>query len=330
MISFSQWVSESLDALYSDDRSIPRRVAEPLYYLYVACFLSITQHVPYGTNVYDRDWDLLIVLDACRVDALREVADEYEFISEVGSMRSVGSTSFEWLNHTFSTDYRDEVRRTTHVTRNGYTGRVLGQGGETGSSAIPFGPAEYDVVDPAEFAYLEELWRIDERQFPEWTIGEGDSEQFGPQYTTDRTIDVARTVDFDRLIVHYLFPHDPFPLAEPELRWPFDALRAGTVSRDDVWEAYLDNLRLALDAVECLLENVDAERVAITADHGEAFGEYGFYRHVIGCPIPCMRRVPWVETTATDEGTYEPAAPAPEEDDGAVEVEERLEKLGYL
>ena len=158
MISFTHWLSESLSTLRSGDRSLPARLVRPLYYVYVAMLLSITQYVSYGTNVYERDWDLLVVLDACRVDALREVADEYEFITEVESMRSVGSTSFEWLNHTFSTDYRDEVRQTAHVTRNGYTGHVFGQGGETGSSGVPFGPAEYDVVDPEEFAYLEELW----------------------------------------------------------------------------------------------------------------------------------------------------------------------------
>jgi len=42
--------------------------------------------MPVGTNIYERDWDALVVLDACRVDILREVADEYEFIDEVDSV----------------------------------------------------------------------------------------------------------------------------------------------------------------------------------------------------------------------------------------------------
>ncbi|GAB3313408.1 hypothetical protein [Haloplanus salinarum] len=328
MISFTDWLSESLSTLRSGDRSLPARLARPLYYVYVAALLSITQHVPYGTNVYERDWDLLIILDACRVDALREVADEYEFITEVESMRSVGSTSFEWLNHTFTKDYLDEVRRTALVTGNGYTDRVFGEGGETGSAAIPFGPSAYDVVDPEDFGYLEELWRADVGD--EWMVGEDDRTRRHPRHTTERTIDVARSVDSDRLIVHYLYPHDPYPLAGEELWRPFDALKSGTASREEVWEAYLDTLRFVLDDVAVLLENVDAETVAITADHGEAFGEFGFYRHVIGCPLPCMRNVPWVETTATDEGTCEPTASAPSTDDETVSVEERLEQLGYL
>ncbi|PSP48877.1 hypothetical protein BRC67_12005, partial [Halobacteriales archaeon QH_3_68_24] len=49
-------------------------------------------------------------------------------------------------------------------------------------------------------------------------------------------------------------------------------------------EAYLDNLRIVLDEVAVLLENIDADTVAITTDHGEAFGERNFYRHPVACP----------------------------------------------
>jgi hypothetical protein len=185
------------------------------------------------------------------------------------------------------------------------------------------------VVDPEDFGYMEELWRFDEGSST-WSIGSGEVKRRSPRHTTDRSIDVARTVDHDRLIVHYMFPHDGFPLADGEVQQPFDALKFGDASRSEVWDAYLDNLRLVLDEVELLLRNVDADTVAITADHGEAFGEYGFYRHVIGCPIPCIRRVPWIETTATDEGTYESKAPTSVAESDSVDVEDRLAQLGYL
>lgn len=325
MISFTEWISESISTLRNGERSLPTRLLRPAYYIYVGGFLTLNQYATYGTNIYNREWDVLLILDACRVDALREVAEEYDFISEVNSIRSVGSTSFEWLNHTFTTEYRDEISRTAYVTGNAYSERVFGQDGETGSAAIPFGPAEYDVVHPDDFGYLEETWRADVSD--EWIVGEGDQTGRHPQYMSDRAISVKRSIDPERLIVHYMYPHDPFPLAGEELYRPFEALKSGRASQEEVWEAYLDTLRLVLDSVELLLENIDADRVAITADHGEAFGEYGFYRHVIGCPIPCMRRVPWVETVATDEATYEPTAPKAESDLG---VEEQLEHLGYL
>lgn len=94
-----------------------------------------------------------------------------------------------------------------------------------------------------------------------------------------------------------------------------------------MWEAYLATLRYVLDDVALLLENVDAERVVITADHGEAFGEWGFYGHTVGCPHPVVRRVPWVETTATDEETHESAVTP--EVDAAFDRDQHLRDLGY-
>lgn len=127
-----------------------------------------------------------------------------------------------------------------------------------------------------------------------------------------------------------MYPHDPFPLADrSDLFRPFDALRSGNVTREAAWDEYLTHLRLVLDEVERLLKNLDAKDVVITADHGEAFGEYGFYRHVIGCPLPCMRKVPWVKTSATDCEKYESYAPAPESTNQTT-AEDRLEDLGYL
>ncbi|WP_141212960.1 hypothetical protein [Halorubrum sp. Ea1] len=328
-MSFTEWVSESLSHLQAENRSLPSRIARPLYYVYVGALLSVTKRYRWGTNVFDREWDLLVILDACRVDALREVADEYGFIGEVGSMTSVGSTSFEWMNHTFDNEHKETISRTAYVTGNTYTQRVLAQDGDTGHAAMPFGPRMYDVVGPDGFGYLEELWKAELSDDSDWVIGYDDEKRRSPHHTTDRAIAAGRTVDADRHMVHYMYPHDPFPLAEPELFEPFDPLRAGDVSKDVVWERYLDNLRFVLDEVEILLENFDADDVAITADHGEAFGEYGFYRHVIGCPLPCMRHVPWVETTASDTGTYESEAPDSTVGKTASE-KDRLEQLGYL
>lgn len=84
--------------------------------------------------------------------------------------------------------------------------------------------------------------------------------------------------------------------------------------------------------MELLLENVDAETVAITADHGNAMGEWGLYGHPKWTYIDSLVRVPWYVTTATDERTYEPAEEDPESinrDVTADEVEDRLRDLGY-
>lgn len=186
------------------------------------------------------------------------------------------------------------------------------------------------MVEAEDFEYLEELWRVDFDDDSEWLVGDEITRPH-PRYTTDRAIVAGREQDTERLLVHYMYPHDPLVLADdPNIQRPFDTLRAGTVSRDEVWDEYVAHLRFVLDEVGILLDNLDAENVVITADHGEAFGEYGFYRHVIGCPLPCMRKVPWVETSGEDTEEYEPSAPTPESTTQTVSAEKRLEDLGYL
>lgn len=330
-VSFRKWVTQSFSDLRDSSKPLTSRLMRPIYYIYVAFLLSITKWRPWGTNVFERDWDALIILDACRVDALREVEDEYDFLSVDDSITSVGSTSFEWMNHTFASEYRSEIEQTAYVSGNGYTDSVLGKGGNTGHAAMPFGPSEYDVVDPEDFEYLEELWRADFDDDSEWTINGNAGSRIHPKYTTDRAIAAGRTWESERLIVHYMYPHDPFPLADrAELFRPFDALRAGDATREAAWDEYLNHLRFVLDEVDRLLANLDAEDVVITADHGEAFGEYGFYRHIIGCPLPCLRNVPWVEASAVNLDTSLSRAPAPESTKETRSAAERLEDLGYL
>lgn len=40
--------------------------------VYVATWRMVTSYVEYGVNVFDHDWDVLIILDACRTDALQK------------------------------------------------------------------------------------------------------------------------------------------------------------------------------------------------------------------------------------------------------------------
>lgn len=265
-----------------------------------------------GTRIYDIDWDTLIVLDGCRVDVMESVADEYDFLpDDIPVSRSLGSTSRTWMDRNFTDEFAEEMQATTHVTGNPYSKGFL---------------------DPALFRVLDEVWEY----------GWDDDIGTVPGRTmTDRAIDASRTHDHDRLIVHYMQPHFPSipdPLDSPmELErfgrnWNsvWDRLRDGDIDRDTVWDSYRENLRYVLDDVELLLENTDGERVIITADHGNAFGEWGLYGHPPYSPIAALREVPWVETTSSDTETYEPTV---EREDQAVaedEVQARLESLGYV
>ena len=281
---------------------------------YLRTLQAAGKRIPYGTNVYDRSWDVLVVLDGCRVDLLRSVAPDIEFLDSVASMRSVGSSSSEWLENTFDTP---ETAQTVMVTGNTWTDRYL---------------------DAAAFAALDEVWKY------AWDDEQG---TVPAEPITDRAIAMARRHDPDRLIVHYMQPHHPFvpePLSEDEgmVRSgehsspanPWISLRQGEVSRQRVWDAYEANLRYVLDSVALLLENVSG-RVALTADHGNLFGEWGLYGHPMHTPVPALLDVPWAEVTATDRESHEPTLTPPEPLPvsrlyGAETERDRLAALGYV
>lgn len=302
-MGFDDWVSVSAEKIRKKGIE---GLGDVAYDLYTGLWW-LAWPLPRGTNVYEREWDLLIVLDACRVDLLRSVADEYDFLGDIERVESVGSMSKEWMAKTFTDEYADEVAETAYVTSNVFSDRML---------------------DADRFGTLEEVWRDGWDQEADTVL---------PRTMTDRAIRTAREDDPDRLIVHYVQPHHPFvgldagfdadPFGPALSDTVVDALRKGKVGRETFWEAYQDNLRLALDDVELLLSNADADRVAITADHGDALGEWGIYDHPVGCLHPAVRTVPWTTTTATDRETHAPEIDR-EADDS--DVEDRLQALGYV
>lgn len=265
----------------------------------------------HGENVFDRDWDMLLILDACRPDDLQRVSHEFEFLPDtVDTIYSRGSQSLEWMQATFEDSVADEMARTTYVTANVYS-REFGE----------------QLVDADAFASVDEVWR------DHW---DSDLGTVPAKAVTDAAIEAHGSSD--RLLVHYLQPHAPYRSLD-ELDCPgladdgtvkphqtvWDLLESGEISRERVREAYREQLRWVLGEVEVLLESVDSPKVAITADHGELFGEYGLTSHP-PVPVPKLRRVPWVETTAERLRDHEPRTTNSET---TASVEERLTALGY-
>jgi len=260
-------------------------------------------------DVYAEDWDLFVVLDACRFDLLQSVAADYPFLDTVDARYSKASSSKPWLERNFGPDRAAEMATTACVTGNPFTD---------------------EVFDGDEFGLLDEVWRY------AWDDDRG---TVPPRPITDRAITVARERSFDRLLVHYMQPHFP-ALDAPELggrvdptenHWinsVWEQLEAGELDRETVWAAYADNCRTVLDEVALLLANCPAERAVITADHGNGFGEFGIYGHPADRAHWCVRKVPWVRTTARDTGEHTPATY--DTATVATETSDRLAALGYL
>jgi hypothetical protein len=301
------WAAESVTRIRSDGVHGLKESLRPVYHKGLQ---GVSRLRDSGTPIYDRDWDLLIVVDACRLDLMREVAPAYDYIDHVGAFRSLDSMTLRWMQKNFVSAYADEMAETAYVCGN---------------------PFSKDMLDAADFLALDEVW--------EYVWEEPGT--VPPRAITDRTITAARERDPDRLVAHYMQPHCPF-ISRPDLtqgkrldkfgnqEWDdvWQKLRAGKLTRDEVWTGYRENLELALDDVELLLENIDAENVVITSDHGNALGEWFVYGHPPSMPMDCLRVVPWIETTAVDRGTHEPTTER--ETDGETDREEQLAALGYV
>jgi hypothetical protein len=67
--------------------------------------------------------------------------------------------------------------------------------------------------------------------------------------------------------------------------------------------------------------------MVISADHGNAFGEWGIYGHPGKTPLPCLTDVPWTELSTTDSETYEPNCYDKKKQ--KFDLESHLRMLGY-
>jgi len=277
------------------------------------------------------NWDVLVVLDACRYDLWNEVAPEYDLATN-REVWSNASCSIDWINRNFNA-YPQHARRTGYVTANPFADHSTTS---ARSADLRDGPLAY--FKPLYQSHWSELY-------------DGQIATVVPEDVTDHAIAAWRDrdqQDMERLVVHYMQPHEPYR-SRPEWGsgdnkllenlvdsdtpagssiWP--QLEAGNISRSEFWQVYKDNLRWVLDDVtERLLPNLDG-RVVVTADHGNAVGEWGEWHHPPGALGPAVRKVPWVDVDCTDEQTVQPDVQLDATaKDVNVDTEARLEALGY-
>lgn len=257
----------------------------------------------YGISPFDADWDVFVILDGCRWDLMQKTTDYYMDV-----VYSNATSSMEWMQKNL---VNQDTGGLAYVTGNIHS-------------------EEYLSGD--EFCVLDEVWRY------EWDHEAG---TIPPRPITERAIHHNRHSEYKQLIVHYMQPHYPFltnldmtpKTIHPDNRsgdisetnfW--QQMERGKInySRQEVWKAYQENLEVVLEDVKVLLQNVEGDTV-ISADHGNAFGEFRKYGHG-NLPLPAVKRVPWVETSATDTESLIPTT-EPENMKGT--VERRLRDLGY-
>lgn len=270
-----------------------------------------------GIKVIDEDWDILIILDACRSDMFLKCCD---IDGDFSTKTSRGANTEEFLYGNF---HNETLLDTVYTTAN---------------------PQFYKYRNwiNANFYEVYNIWAYDR-----W-----DSE-IGTVQPKDMTEAVKKKIEKypnKRHIVHYLQPHYPFLNTELE-----NIGRDMLEDRDtgfDLWglqmrgkidlpngkinEAYYQNLELVLGTIDNLIDEISG-KIVITSDHGNMVGERSRpipireWGHPSGIYTPELVEVPWLmiekgERLEIHAGKSEQR----QKDVNNDIVENRLKDLGYV
>lgn len=275
-----------------------------------------------ATNVLNEEWDVLIIMDACRADMFNEVIGSSKLSNHkrnIVQKTSNASATPEWLQRTFGDSHGDIV----YVTGNPMVTRHK----------------------PNCFHKLVESWR---------NAYNNETSVIEPKKVTNDGLNAYSNFSNKRIIIHYMQPHYPF-IDHPELNYAdfdfddvgldpqreektihsvWDALEAGIVKKTNVWEGYKHNLKIVLEEVNKLVNKIDGQ-IVITSDHGNMLGEYNWpiptqiYGHPNNMRHKYLVRVPWLvidgeKREIIKEGTSSSSSTADQE------IRNRLSDLGYI
>ncbi len=248
-----------------------------------------------GDYIFDEKWDNLIILDACRYDFFYMMFKKYNLGGQLEKRISRGAHTSSFLAENFKNDYYSDI---IYI------------------SATPY----VDMMLKGKLFKIISVWK------DEW------SEVYHtvlPEVMYRNTLSIINKYPGKKLIIHFLQPHYPYiennieidaleNLRETALthktkvkkalggkkKDKFFALSSSEVySTIDVKihiRGYCKNLEYTLPYVKKLLKVLPGKTI-ITADHGEAFGEYihpffpiRYYGHRKGVRIPILVNVPWL------------------------------------
>ncbi len=276
---------------------------------------SDVDYNPDGLDIFKQDWDNLLILDACRYDLFESV---WDFEGELRPVVSRGSATPEFLRGNFR---GRTLHDTVYVTTN------------------PMYQRHADEID-VSFHDVINLWTGDT-----WN---DEHETVLPEVVTEEAVKAQEKYPNKRLLVHYMQPHYPFigsdvtfdkghvGTDEPEGLTTWMQVMAGEVDieRDELWDIYQENLKIALPHVYELVEALLGKSV-VTSDHGNMFGERSSpipiqeWGHPPGIWTEELVKVPWLEISNPVRKTIT-ADPPTDTSTDSTQTEERLRSLGYL
>ena len=239
--------------------------------------------------IQKKDWDILIILDACRFDAY--IASKAPKLGgRIYHTWSPASITPHWVMRTWLNDRWNDV---IYISANVFINKSLGPKKHLHRLFI------YSLKD--QFMDIVEVWRkgTDRRlhTVPPWNVYRA--------YKTARLKMKLRKMELGRdykMVIHFMQPHTPFITQEKlnTLIYKLDdeikkmGLGLGFeylyipymrkyLRKKDVdkilWNGYMNNLNLALSYVEKIVKENRGKKIIVTSDHGEMMGEYNLYFH---------------------------------------------------
>lgn len=283
-----------------------------------------------GTNVFDENWDNLIILDACRYDVFSKQVD---FDGDLDYRISRGSASKEFVRGNFQESNQYDV---VYCSNNGWYQHLLKETNEVNSEVYRF-----EFIEGREF-------RRDS--------GHARDEC---QKLSTRALNLYEEHPHKRMIIHYMLPHSPYVdkegnvilqvnqhAPEEEKKHPntvFELFHKDSddenyFTKDELIQAYESSLRFILNHISDLVDELNGLTV-ISADHGELLGErlYPFpfigYGHPEGVYMDELVKVPWFECDNKDRREIieadRPHHSMRETNQISEQIEDHLYNMGY-
>jgi hypothetical protein len=207
-------------------------------------------------NFFGKDWDNLIILDACRYDLFEDSNFRNE---KVGWQWSDGSNSEEFIQTAVN---NNKLNNTVWVTANPWVSK-----------------------------YKKSIFKVIELWDTEW---DNSISTVPAESVTKRAIEAVSKYPNKRLVVHFMQPHYPFVgdhtatlpshasfsgdgirADDTEELTIWEHIREGNVDCETVWRAYEANLEYVLPNVDELIDKLPG-KIVVTSDHGNAFGSRAF------------------------------------------------------
>jgi hypothetical protein len=279
--------------------------------------------------ITDKEWDFLILLDACRYDIFEEINT---IEGDLEKCISAGSHSKEFAEKNFQ---GAELYDTVYITANAHGARI-GEGNF------------HDIVF------------TERNDTGSWATRNG----MHPKNVAESAIKAYNKYPNKKMIVHFMQPHSPYfgekaqnirsSLSKNGIndlgsnQWEIGpnlkvAVKKGHISISELNTIYKENLKLVLDYAQTLVNKFEG-KIVISADHGELLGKRtGIWKYTdfsrqtpsgtpVGHPksvyLPELREVPWLIIDSGSRRKIINQSPNEQRVEDRL-IEERLSKLGY-